>query len=139
MVVESIKKEKNRRQEVFLEKGDLADFASEVLLQDLMDFDAFMREEYGHGYGRVQDWVFDRLGMSASDRGLYIRMLETLSSALTEGSPALNQMDLNVTQKEGISSLIYSEKRSATPLAVTEIDEANLQYWLRLPSRIVMN
>ncbi len=117
-----------------IRKEGLDDFASEVLTQDLMDFDTFMRGDYGNGYGRVQDWVFARLGVPAPDRGLYIRMMETLYVALAEGSLVLAELDLRVTDGGGTVSLNYAEKRSALPLAVTEVDEANVQYWLRLPS-----
>ncbi len=103
-----------------------------VLMQDLMDLDAFMNREYEHGYGRVQDRVFARLGVPVEDRGLYIRMMVTLDVALDEGNGAIKKLDLKLTSDN--SGLVYTDKRLSLPMIVSEVDAANVQYWLRFPS-----
>src|SRR3990167_4476262 len=104
------------------------------LMQDLIDFDAFLGREDGHGYGLIQEFVFHQLGVSAADRGLYIRMAVSLDMALDEGNGALKKLDIKVADRAGSECMVYGEKRAVVPLIVAEVDDLNVQYWLRLPS-----
>lgn len=118
--------------EVLASRESQRELTLATLIQDLIDFDALMKTEYGHGRGRVQNWVFARLGLTVEDRGLFMRMMEALDLALDKGNGAIKELDLKLSGDD--DSLVYSEKRSTLPMVVAEADAANVQYWLRLPS-----
>ncbi len=99
-----------------------------------MDLDALMKTEYGHGYGRVEKWVFARLGLSGEDSGLYVRMMETLNKAIDEGNGAIKKLDLRLPGEDGESSLSYVEKRAKLSMTVSAADANYVDFRIRMPS-----
>lgn len=107
------------------------EFDRELLLQQLLDFDKYMLTNLGMGVGIVGEWVFRNLHLRPEDRGLYLRMVETLKVALDAGGEGYSKLDLKLL--DGMfPRLYYNDRKAVVPLIVGGAGK-NLEYWIKMP------